>query len=339
MTITTSKVDVRQIDFHGVTVDFRSGVPDHLEHLAVDYGFFLTTRSCAPKIRFDVVVGDQNLGSPSGIVIDGALGDRIVLRAPDHVVVEGPFVADERAYRSEVRAYLTATILSHVVRSRHALQVHGSAVLTNRGGVLFAGAKKMGKTSLALLALVEGARYIANDTCFIETAEGAAVDAGDIATVFGLPQSLSVNVGTATWFARARPVIGLASGVDHAADLRQLYNVELHQKEEIEPAIIDRISGVHTEPARLRNIVFPEPNFHLDQPRIRQIGTDEAGIRLAMLAESFTKWAWPVPMSAGEHLDRVREVVGVAVEEATCWHLQWTSDHDRNYELLSGSVL
>ncbi|WP_416955687.1 hypothetical protein [Streptomyces sp. Agncl-13] len=330
----------QDLSVHGVAVRFGSAVADHFARLTLDYEPFFVpaaTRepvsSDADPLTFAVDFEDPGEKRPTDKLIAGSLGDTVVLAEDGSVRVFGPAIDDQRAYKEEIRAYLTATVLRRLVTTRGAQQFHASAVEGGRGAVLFAGAKKMGKTSMALLSTLGGASYMSNDITLLSLADQVAV--------LGLPQPLTVGLGAVNWFATRRPESGLdRSRIDGGLTDHQLYNLEIDDKQELTRSAIVRLGcGVKDGPAPLSSIVFPEPNLSLDRPRIRLLARDEAMTRLAMLAEAFLKWEWPVALGADAYFDRMREVVSAAVEQADCYHFQWCPDHDRNLDLLRGTVL
>jgi hypothetical protein len=331
----SSTLTGQSFEIYGVRIRFTSTVAEHYVRLAEDYGlYFVDDDGRSADLSYDVILGDgQRCDVPDvDRTIVGPLGDEILLRTNGSVLLTGPTLEDPRAYTLEVRAYLTASVLRQLVRARTAQQFHASAVHGSRGAVLYAGAKKMGKTSMALLSALGGAQYMSNDITLLDVAQDVRV--------FGMPQALSVGLGAVKWFAERYPGIGLdASQI--AADLDDvgLYNLEIGEKPRLERQTLERMAAVRREPSRLAAIVFPEPYLSLSRPRIRRLDRDEAITRLAMLAEAFLKWQWPVALSADDYLDRVREVMDAGVSQAECWHFQWCPDHELNLSMLTERVL
>jgi hypothetical protein len=342
--MTTTGIDQRVFEIHGVRVRFTSTVAHHLDRLAEDYGLYFVDPNDdgLSTLHYDVVSTEGSASAevdrPGDSVIDGPLGDRIVVSASGDVRLHGPAVGDPRAYIQEVRAYLTAAVLTRLVRQRTANQFHASAVHGSRGGVLFAGAKKMGKTSMALLSCLGGAAYMSNDITLLDLAEPGTE--GPAVQVMGMPQALSVGLGAVKWFAGRHPSIDLdTSMIADDLDGEALYNLELGEKPKLERAALAELASVRSAPAPLSAIVFPEPNLTLTRPRIRRLSADEALTRLAMLAEAFLKWEWPLALSGEDYLARSAQVTRAAVKQADCWHLQWCPDHDLNLALLRQHAL
>ncbi|MBI4868132.1 MAG: hypothetical protein HY816_14390 [Candidatus Wallbacteria bacterium] len=110
----------------------------------------------------------------SGPAMD-ATSDRVLLRIPSvgrYLVVEGREIhvdalpgVDEAA----VRLYLLGTALGALLHQRGLLVLHGSAVETAGGTVLFVGPSGHGKSTLAALFLHRGYRVLADDLAAVDT--------------------------------------------------------------------------------------------------------------------------------------------------------------------------
>ncbi|MEW2592236.1 hypothetical protein AB0893_17665 [Micromonospora aurantiaca] len=326
---------VRQsLSVHGVSMVFTSPVAEHHRRLREDYGLFFLSDSTDPD-TIDFTVGytvDQRVTGPAQMSFLGVLGDTVTVYADGSVSVTGPAIDHEKAYESEVRAYFTAAVLREVTRRRTANLFHASAVAGERGAVVFAGAKKVGKSSFAMLCALAGANYISNDMTVLSLPESP--DEGDV-VVLGLPQPITLAPGAIDWFGRRHPTVGLDAGdIGSTMDATSLYTLEIGAKSRVTLDLLERYTTVRPEPTRLGTLIFPEPILTLDRPRARLLDRDEALIRLSMLAETFLKWHWPVAHSAEEYLKRLANIMLTTVDAAPAWHLQWCPDHDLNYELI-----
>jgi hypothetical protein len=322
---------------HGLALVFSSPVPDHHRRLVEDYGpFFTSGDPDASAIEFTVDDGEAAAPSrPADISFLGALGDTVTVRADGSVHIRGSAIAHEKAYEAEVRAYFTATVLRELTRRRTANLFHASAVLGPRGVVAFAGAKKAGKSTLAMLCAIAGASYVSNDMTVLSLSD----EAGPV-SVLGLPQPITLAPGALHWFARQRPGIGLGSpAVDDTLDPTSLYTLELGDKSRVTRDLLSGYTNLRSEAAPLGVLVFPEANLTMDRPRSRLLDRDEAFVRLSMLAETFLKWHWPVAFSAEEYLERIGRIMLTAVDSVPAWHLQWCPDHDLNYDMVRDIAL
>ncbi|MEU0386905.1 hypothetical protein [Streptomyces chartreusis] len=233
----------QELSVHGVAVRFGSPVADHFARLKVDYEPFFapavtqgSVTSDSDAVTFAVDFEDPGTKRPTDKLIAGPLGDTIAIAEDGSVRVFGPAIGDKRAYQQEIRAYLTATVLRRLVTTRPAQQFHASAVEGGRGAVLFAGAKKMGKTSMALLSTLGGASYMSNDITLLSVA--------DQVDVLGMPQPLTVGLGAVNWFAAQRPESGLdRSRIDDGLNDHQLYNLEIGDKQELTRSAIARLGA------------------------------------------------------------------------------------------------
>lgn len=320
----------RYLVVHGLPIVFSSPEPVHHARLAEDYGgFFVDSEPPGELMTYTVDVSGPATG---GVAFDGSLGDEVVVSSAG-VGVFGPNIADPKAYEAEVRAYFTAMVLSELTRRRTGNLFHSSAVRGERGAVVFGGAKKMGKSTMAMLCSLNGAQYVSQDMTMLAVA-------GDAVTVMGLPQPITLAPGARSWFARRHPGSGVdTQGVDQELDAASLYILEVGDKHRFTRERLERYTSVCHEESALGSLVFPEPNLTLSKPRARLLDRAEATARLAMLAETFLKWHWPTPLGAEEYLDRVRLLVLSAVDSVPAWHFQWCPDHDLNYELLKDIAL
>lgn len=321
---------------HGLHLLFSSPVPEHHVLLREDYGLFFVDAEPGPEaLTFEVVFDDADSTSdcdPAAVSFQGTLGDVITVDPKSGVRVAGKRIADSKAYQSEVRAYFTALVLRELTRQRTANLFHASAVAGARGAVVFAGAKKMGKSSLAMLCSLAGAKYVSNDMTLLALG-GLAGDAPVLA--LGLPQPITLAPGAVDWFARRRPAVGLETGrLEDGLDHASRFTLETGEKSRIKRSVLAEHTSIAADSVPLGTLIFPEPNLELAKPRARRLDRNEAALRLSMLAETFLKWNWPVTVSAEDYLERVGSIILKAVDSAPAWHIQWCHDHDLNYELI-----
>lgn len=184
------------LDVHGITISVRCATQAQRELLLRDYGPFEVADLRGATARLEVVVAEHAQGptDPDTITVDGLLGDRIHL-TDDAIVVTGPQASTDSAYFREIRSYLTATLISIVQRDLGGLDLHSSCVRPPGGGaVLFTGAKKAGKSSMALAMVDHGWTYLANEMTMLWR-DGAEV------VVATLPQAVAIAPGAQAWFA------------------------------------------------------------------------------------------------------------------------------------------
>jgi hypothetical protein len=297
--------------------------------LATDYRIF----ECEPQATHDIEfrVECRPLPAPLATTIIGGLGDH--MNAGDGTVsLVGPRVDEDIAYVVELRGYFTASILRKLVERQCFQQVHASVVDSDIGSVAFAGAKKSGKTSLALLSIATGRTYKSNDISFLRK----STDTGYV-EASGLPQALTVGLGAQDWFARNVPRIGLSTTQDRMQP-SDLYLLEIGEKIQLTRDDIAKFAAVDATPTRLGAIVFPEPNMQRDTARIRRITADEAAIRLAMLAEHHLRWGLQPLISADTYFEQMKLVIEQATAQAETFHMQWCPDHFSNLQVLEREV-
>lgn len=324
------------LNVHGVALLFESEFPQHLERLREDYGGFFVEDAATDPLLFVVATQPPTIdvGAPRA-QFDGVLGDHFTV-GERGVLLHGPQAGSPPAYEAEVRAYFTATVLNGLVTQRGGNLFHSSSVVGSHGAVMLAGAKKMGKSSLAMLCSLDGAEYMSNDMSVLTTQHDAGL------SVMGLPQPISLAPGAMDWFSRRRAMAGIGGAsttLDESLDAMSRYVLEVGDKSRIGRPLLSQFTTVRHTAAPLGALVFPEPGLTLAEPRARLLHRDEAAARLAMLAETFLKWSWPVPLSAEQLLDRSRSLILSAVDSVPSYHLQWCADHDRNIDLLRELVL
>jgi hypothetical protein len=316
-------------DVFGVTARFMSTEPTHHLALMADYAPFQVERLDTCDVELRVILGQLPPATPETII--GSLGDHLDVRA-DTLTLIGPRVGDSDAYVTELRPYFTGSILRLLVARQRVQQIHASVVGTPHGAVVFAGPKKSGKTSLALLSVATGRAYKSNDISFLRLSEdGKHVDA------FGLPQSLTVGLGAQDWFARHLPDLGMGATQD-GMTASDLYFLEIGEKKNISRAEVESFAAVEARPSPLSAIVFPEPNMNRALPRIRELSKDEAAMRLSMLAEVHLRWGLPPMIDRRRFFDTLTTVITQATTQARCFHLQWCHDHNENLRLLEAEV-
>lgn len=303
---------------HGVTVRLRCDISMHRDRLLSDFKPFATGSSRRPDITVDVCERDQgkDVTPPTAT---GPMGSRIAWNASGDLSIVGPYLMSDAAYLHEVRSYFAAAVLQRLVSTREVQQVHASGVVGRHGAVLFAGDRGAGKTSLALAATLAGAKYLSNDIVLLERTDS-------VVSVLGLPQSLTLGPGGASWFAAHFPELPLPPSPP---------GFELPDKVRLGCGVLDLDPG----PAPLSAIVFPERMDVLESPRARRLSTGEALVRLMSVTEAITKWQLPPALLGEAYAERLRTVCASAAEQAESWHLQWSHDHHQNVALLQTHVL
>lgn len=321
----------RFINFHGVTVRFCTSVKSHVIEIDKNYRPFVVKNISSPPHIDCVVSRSQDFEDDNRQHLDGVLADGISFGS-DFLQVSGYNVDDPRAFNLEVRSYLTGLILGRLMSDRFVQQFHASAVIGRRGPLVFAGPTRAGKTSMALLALMNGADYIANDITLLEIEPNR-----HRTVVYGLPQMLTLELEAAGWF--ATKIKSVRSTIDRVSvPRRNIHYSRMDDKIEID---VRTIEGTHivSEPSELSIVVFPERVPQLERPRIRRLDRDDAIARLAMLGEGFGKWGFQPALSGSEYIRRLSLVAKRACRNAVCFHLQWSNDHEANLILLRNHVI
>jgi hypothetical protein len=326
-------MSTRKFNLHGVVVEVRSNVDFHLQRLDADFGTFTDEGSAEPALSYTIEHVDSLPESESAQVIYTPVGDRLIWSDRWTYKITGPNLIEPPSYIHGVRSYFAAVVISELIRSRVAQQIHASAVTGRRGGVAFIGAKKAGKSSTALLSLTAGADFVSNDITFLD-ANGGEVQ------ILGIPQAVTLGPGAARWFSAHAPETGVP-GLDSLApgNPEAAYNMEGPTKFEVPVSTIRTFTGVQGGPVRLDHLVFPEPGMWLTAPRATEIDPGEAAVRMAMNCEAMVKWGWPPALCGGEYLDRLTQLIKSSTAQAKCWLFQWCPDHHANRELLREIVL
>jgi hypothetical protein len=291
----------------------------HRERLLEDFAPFVAQIKGPPEITIDIGESPRDQSGPSLWAVSGPLGDAITCDATGRISISGPRIASDAAYLPEVRSYFAAVVLQRLVDARTVQQVHASGVVGSRGAVLFAGDRGAGKTSLALAATLAGARYLSNDIALIER------DVAEV-RVLGLPQSLTLGPGAASWFDAHYPQLGLPAS---------LAGQELPDKVRLGCGTLALDPG----PAALSGLIFPERMDVLAMPRAQRLETGEALVRLVSVTEAIMKWQLPPALVGDAYFERLQYVCEAAVQQAEAWHFQWCSDHELNVALLRELVL
>lgn len=101
----------------------------------------------------------------------GTADPRCVLSAPKvgrFLILGGREVVVEReGAEGSIREYLVGSVFAALLRQRGVLCLHGSAIATARGAVIFGGASGSGKSTLAAEFWRRGYRVLADDVCAI----------------------------------------------------------------------------------------------------------------------------------------------------------------------------
>jgi hypothetical protein len=127
---------------------------------------------------FDVTVQlgkvPENLEAPTGRgVLYQITPQQFLLRVPDaarYLVSDGNSIVIERDANvadAQVRLYLLGSAFGALLHQRGALPIHGSAIATPRGAVIFAGPSGRGKSTLAWEYQRRGYRHLCDDVSVV----------------------------------------------------------------------------------------------------------------------------------------------------------------------------
>lgn len=196
------------------------------------------------------------------------------------------------------------------------LVLHGAAVLLGGQGLVFAGPKKAGKTSLLLHLLSQpGVEYVANDRVVV-TAHG------DGAMLRGLPTIVTVRERTARLFPElerrlARSGFHAWSTLAEAARRPRIGRPGRHAAWTLSPAQLATIMGVGRTPAGpLRALVFPRVAGGPGGLELRRLGSAEV---LDRLAGVLFRSQWPTRRA--EMLGKPDEAVPAEAGQRACRQL------------------
>lgn len=309
---------------HGLTVDVDLANADQRARLKLDYGpFVVDSADGDPDLRVTARHSDR---APVADLL-GKLGDAIVL-APGSCTLIGPHAADDEAYLSEIRPYLTSSIIQLLHTTRGVVHLHASAARVGARATVFIGEKKSGKTSLMLATVAAGARYLSNEiTLAIPDPTGPKIG--------GLPQGVAVATGCMHYFAAAMPEWHIPDPLDvedTGRGVEELFQLELGEKYVIPRAVL--ASDEDGFEARTGMIVFPEPALQLARPEARQLDEDTAAAMVLQNVDFFLKWGQRLPTDVDRYFEPVRAMIGELAATVPCYHLRWTTDHRANAELI-----
>lgn len=146
----------------GLTISSELELPELLAHDAV----------CDVTIQFGKV--PENLDSPTGRgVLYQVTPQQFLLNLPDtarYLVTHGDTILIERALNApdnQVRLYLLGSAFGALLHQRGALPIHGSAIETPRGAVIFSGVSGRGKSTLAWEFQRRGYRHLCDDVSVV----------------------------------------------------------------------------------------------------------------------------------------------------------------------------
>ncbi|MCU1640743.1 MAG: hypothetical protein JWN03_1018 [Nocardia sp.] len=344
MTESEVATEIVRLDMHGITVHIDAPGAQTRAALMYDYGMFAQPddaavrtasdcsqvgRNCTAELRVTVVEEDDAPLIPGAIA--GLLGDTIVV-GPGTVEVRGPNVTTRAAYLREIRPYTTASVIG-LHRRRGAANVHASAVRARDGGVIFAGEKMAGKTSLVLAMVSAGYSYLSNDITLLLPGADGEVEVG------GMPQALPMGTGTQQWFAAHVPEFGITAPttIPEGMGPSELYWYEAGSKQRLGWEQISSRDELRLR-TPLRHLVFPEAALDLDHPRVRPMDADEAATRLLQNVDYFLKWALGPQQPFADLVDATARLVERAIAGAAAIQFQWCPDHRRNAAVLAEHV-
>lgn len=150
---------------------------------AADFGLSETPPSTAADavISYGAVPTSLENSSYSGTVVSAAPRAillnlpgvaRYLIRDGKEIIIE----ACENAVPGDVATYTFGTALGSLLYQRHILALHGSAVGTKNGAVIFTGEKGAGKSTTASALAQAGKLFLSDDICAVApSAEGKPV--------------------------------------------------------------------------------------------------------------------------------------------------------------------
>lgn len=321
-----------QLDVHGIGVVVDLLSDSQVALLLRDYGpFEVPALHDAPRLRVSASSG-ATPEVPGAVEVDGLLGDRILL-GDRHITIDGPSAHTEEAYFREIRSYLTAAVISVVQQDLAGADLHSSCVRpTDGGAVLLTGAKKAGKSSMALAMVDYGWEYLANEMSMLWREDGAVV-------VGTLPQAIAIAPAAQAWFAshgsrvRVSAPRSLPSNADHEA----MYAFEEGEKTRVERDAI-HAGGDSPFKDRLRAMVLVEPAMQLSSPRLRRLEPGDAAVRLMENVEYYLRWGRGPALPAERLLAQTCDLMLAAAAGAPAFHLQWCPDHRLNAAAVAEAV-
>jgi hypothetical protein len=235
-------------------------------------------------------------GSGRGI-FDARLGAFYVissLGAAVEIVTNGLRPASRVALMRVVREVTLSRL-----RAQEGLLLHGAALACPGGGVIVAGPKASGKTTLVLHALrAPGARFVANDRVWLDLAEPMRVR--------GVPTIVAIRPATLDYFPAIREDLRPV-GDRHALTIREARLAARRpaaKPPSITGAQLCDALGVPAEAeARLSSVVFPRVTGEAGAIEIERLPTSLAAQRLAgglfhAAAPALVSEAFPPPAGA-----------------------------------------
>lgn len=324
------------LNVHGIRIRVQCGSAEQRALLLRDYGPFEVGDFEGAAARLTVTAGLEGRagGDAKAVAVDGLLGDRILLSNTE-ISISGPSATGEAAYFKELRAYLTATLISIVQKDFGGVDLHASCVRPPGGGaVVFTGSKKAGKSSMALAMVDHGWSYLANEMTMLWSDQGRIV----VAT---LPQALAIAPGAQAWFARnaARVRVATPAVLPDSTDQEDIYAFEHGEKLRVErDEVLHTIDESETYRHPIQTMIFVEPAVLLDEPRLRRISPDEAAIRMLENVEYYLRWGQEPSQPAATLIERTGSLIRQVSASVDAYHLQWCPDHRKNAAAVERAV-
>jgi hypothetical protein len=173
-----------------------------------------------------------------------------------------------------IRLFLFGAAFGALLHQRGVLPLHGSAVVTDRGAVIFAGVSGSGKTTLACAFHQKGYAVIADDICAIRTGAVPTVMPGipwlmpwaDTIDKFGIDSS---------GLQRARPqiakyILPIEDFAGEPVAIRAIYILESTSSELSAPTPVEGLAKVETLARNLYRPQFVE-QLKVEAVQFRQI--------------------------------------------------------------------
>lgn len=139
----------------------------------------LLESSAPPDVTIAYGEVPEDLPEPTGQgVFYQVLPDRFLLKVPDaarYLVTDGNSIVIQREpYTSDaqVRLFLLGSAFGALLHQRGALPIHGSAIATPRGAVIFSGPSGRGKSTLAWEFHRRGYRHLSDDVSTVNFIDG-----------------------------------------------------------------------------------------------------------------------------------------------------------------------
>jgi len=297
----------------GVIADVEANMNyDFLKQLDIEYGCFEEKLDSTPA---DCVFTVHKPGTNIGNGVKTVCGNRLSI-SEHKVEFVGDFLDHGYFYISDFRPYFTTMIYMILHKRRKFFMFHSSCITYEDEAFMLMGESGAGKSSIAIINLLNGADYFSNDITYV-----SATDDGVCA--YGLPQVLSLDKDALEWFNN--------NSQEAFNDICSYENNLVFSNKTKTCLSINRkkINGLE---AKLKAVIFLEKDFSSSKPWFETINTSCAARKMLEGIRPMDKIHFHPELPLEEFFNDLSSLFGAMDKQVDFFDLHWSKDHKRNLD-------